>query len=126
MGEVKLNALQDNSRMLRSVLIDLAQTATIENSLQLGNKILDALEDVSKLHYKRVEQAPFVVLKSPDIPSILVETGFMTNPDEEKRLNNPQYQEKIAQALHQALNEYVSNQKHHYAVSKNRLLNRLT
>lgn len=99
LGGVELNSLQDRSPLLRSVLIDLAQTATIRDSLRLGNDMLDALDAISTLHYKHVEQAPFMVLKSPDIPSVLVETGFISNPKEEKRLTDPAYQQKIAEAL---------------------------
>jgi N-acetylmuramoyl-L-alanine amidase len=93
--------------MLRSVLVDLAQTATIQDSMRLGNKVLDALDNVSSLHYSQVERAPFVVLKSPDIPSILVETGFITNPFEEQRLSDAAYQEKLASALLQGIQAYV-------------------
>lgn len=106
LGEVELNELQDRSSLLRGVLIDLSQTATIRDSLRLGNKVLDALDNVSSLHYKYVEQAPFVVLKSPDIPSILVETGFISNPYEEARLANPIYQQKMAHALWQGIQRY--------------------
>jgi N-acetylmuramoyl-L-alanine amidase len=99
LGDVSLDALADQSLMLRSVLIDLAQTKTIQNSLHLGDIFLDALQHVTTLHYARTEQAPFAVLKSPDIPSVLVETGFLSNAEEEQRLNNVIYQEKIVQAL---------------------------
>jgi N-acetylmuramoyl-L-alanine amidase len=99
LGDVELNALQDRSPILRSVLIDLAQTATIQDSLRLGRNVLNALNDISALHYKHVEQAPFMVLRSPDIPSILVETGFISNPYEEKRLSDPGYQEELANAI---------------------------
>ena len=81
------------------MLVDLAQTATIKDSIRLGNKILSTLEQISPLHHAHVERAPFVVLKAPDIPSILVETGFITNPKEERRLTDPAYQEQIAYAL---------------------------
>jgi len=92
--------------VLRSVLIDMAQTATIRESLLLGNKLLNALDDISLLHSKRVEQAPFVVLKSPDIPSVLIETGFITNPYEEKRLSDPHYQQKVASAIYSGIKKY--------------------
>lgn len=107
LGGVELDALQDRSPLLRSVLIDLAQTATIRDSLFLGNKVLDALDNISSLHYKHVAQAPFVVLKSPDIPSILVEIGFITNLREEKRLANTLYQQRVAHALYEGINQYV-------------------
>lgn len=107
LGGVELDALKDRSPLLRSVLIDLAQTATIRDSLRLGNKVLDTLDDISSLHYKHVAQAPFVVLKSPDIPSILVETGFISNPWEENRLASAVYQRNVAQALYRGIEKYV-------------------
>jgi len=107
LGGVALNHLQDRDPMLRSVLVDLAQTATIQDSIRLGSKVLGALDSVSSLHYNHVERAPFMVLKSPDIPSVLVETGFITNPFEEKRLSDSGYQEKIAQALLDGIRLYL-------------------
>lgn len=107
LDDLPLNNLKDHSLMLRSVLIDLAQTATIRDSLKLGNRMLNALDDLSTLHYKKVEQAPFVVLKSPDIPSVLIETGFITNPDEEHHLRHPAYQDKLADAIWQGLRSYL-------------------
>lgn len=104
---INFDNLSDRSRMVRSVLIDLSQTATIRDSLRLGNKVLDALDRIASLHHNQVEQAPFVVLKSPDIPSILIETGFITNPDEELRLFNPRYQDKIADAVAQGVQAYI-------------------
>lgn len=107
LGQLDLRELGDQSVQLRSVLIDLAQTATITDSLRLGSSILDALDDITNLHYTRVEQAPFLVLKSPDIPSILVETGFLSNPKEEEKLRDPVYQTKIAQALFNGIRLYL-------------------
>lgn len=104
---IDFDQLKDRSRVLRSVLIDMAQTATIRDSLHLGNKVLDSLDRISALHHRQVEQAPFVVLKSPDIPSILVETGFITNPQEEMQLNNPYYQDKIAAAVSHGVQAYI-------------------
>lgn len=104
---VALNELTDRDPMLRSVLLDMSQTATIEESVRFGHHVLSALDDISSLHYQHVERAPFVVLKSPDIPSILVETGFITNPREEKRLNNPDYQDQIAEALMSGIKHYL-------------------
>lgn len=104
---VELNTLQDQSPMLRSVLIDLAQAATTQDSIRLGASVLNALENVSSLHYSHVERAPFLVLKSPDIPSVLVETGFLSNPKEEQRLADPKYQLKIARALREGIVQYV-------------------
>lgn len=107
LGGVELNALKDRSPMVRSVLIDLAQTATTRDSVLLGNKMLNALDKITPLHKLAVEQAPFMVLKSPDIPSVLVETGFISNPIEEKKLSDPNYQNAIAQALTHGINRYV-------------------
>lgn len=89
----------DKSYLVRSVLLDLSQTVTISQSLQVGYVLLSALKHVTTLHHNIVEQARFMVLKSPDIPSLLVETGFITNPREEDRLNSPGYQQKLASAL---------------------------
>jgi N-acetylmuramoyl-L-alanine amidase len=107
LGGIELQTLQDKSPMLRSMLIDLAQTVTIQDSLHFGNSILIALKKVTSLHYRHVEQARFVVLKSPDIPSILVETGFISHPQEEKRLADPLYQAKLADALASGILQYV-------------------
>ena len=104
---IDFDNLSDRSRMVRSVLIDLSQTATIRDSLRLGNRVLDALDRISSLHYKHVEQAPFVVLKSPDIPSILIETGFISNPQEEAKLRDPAYQDKLARAICQGVRIYM-------------------
>lgn len=98
--------LRDKSDMLRSVLIDLSQTATISSSLQLGGALLYQLGYVGNLHYRTVEQAPFMVLKSPDIPSVLVETGFLSNPQEQARLRNPFAQQQIAKAIAQGIMNY--------------------
>ena len=107
LGGVDLRELSDQSYLLRSVLIDLAQTATITDSMRLGKGILSNLRDVTRLHYSRVEQAPFMVLKSPDIPSILVEMGFISNAQEELRLNNENYQDELAQALFHGIRNYL-------------------
>lgn len=106
LGGVDLEELEDQSHVLRSVLIDLAQTSTTKDSLNLGTSLLKALDRVTSLHYTRVEQAPFMVLKSPDIPSILVETGFISNVKEEKRLRDKAEQNKIAMALFAGIRSY--------------------
>jgi N-acetylmuramoyl-L-alanine amidase len=92
-GGVSLN---DKSHMLRSVLLDLSQTATIGSSMQVGQDILSSLQPNVKLHHRTVEQAAFVVLKSPDISSLLIETGFLSNRYEEDNLKKVSYQKKIA------------------------------
>ncbi len=98
--------LADKTNLLKSVLINLSQTATIRASLRIGQRIIQSLDDVGRLHHRRVEQAAFVVLKSPDIPSLLVETGFISNPREERNLLNPAYQRRIASAITQGIHSY--------------------
>jgi len=103
---IDLNNIQDLDEQVRSVLIDLSQTATIGASLELGQNVIKQLGKITDLHHGMVEQAPFMVLKSPDIPSILVETGFISNPKEEVRLKTDEYQEKIAEALMAGIEVY--------------------
>ncbi len=103
---VAFNSLEDQSPLLRSVLIDLAQTVTDTDSLRLGGALLDEIDNVTLLHYRRVEQAPFMVLKSPDIPSVLVETGFISNPREESRLRDKNYQQKMAVSIFNGIRNY--------------------
>jgi N-acetylmuramoyl-L-alanine amidase len=95
-------------RYLAQTLLDLSQTATIDHSLRLGSAVLSELGRVNTLHKPRVEQASFAVLKAPDIPSILVETAFISNPDEEKRLNDDAYQDKLARALLTGIKRYFA------------------
>lgn len=84
---------------LKQTLLDLSQTATINDSLKLGKAVLGQLGGINHLHKGSVEQAGFAVLKSPDIPSILVETAFISNPDEERKLKDEDYQDKMATAI---------------------------
>jgi N-acetylmuramoyl-L-alanine amidase len=84
---------------LKRTLIDLSQTATINDSLKLGTAVLKEIGGVNRLHKPRVEQAGFAVLKAPDIPSILIETAFISNPEEERRLNDAAYQDKLVDAI---------------------------
>lgn len=100
--------LQDKSHLLKSVLINLSQAATIRSSLEIGNDLLATIKPIAKLHHDRVEQAAFVVLKSPDIPSLLVETGFLSNPREERKLRNQTYQNKLAYAIMLGIRHYFS------------------
>ncbi|GAA3897920.1 N-acetylmuramoyl-L-alanine amidase AmiB [Halomonas cibimaris] len=92
-------SLRDKDQVLRGVLLDLTMTATLNDSLTIGGQVLDQLGRINHLHKSRVEQAGFVVLKSPDIPSLLVETGFISNPTEEQRLAAPSHQESLAKAV---------------------------
>ena len=93
---------------VKEVLLDLSQTATISDSIKLGRAVLDELGDINALHKPRVEQAGFAVLKAPDIPSILVETAFISNPEEEKKLRRPHYQEQMAQAILAGIKRYFA------------------
>ena len=92
-------SIDDKDNVLASVLVDLQQTATLSASADLGTQVLTALGRVGRRHKRRIERAGFMVLKSPDIPSILIETGFLTNPSDAKRLSNPKHQEKVARAI---------------------------
>ena len=94
--------------VLARTLLDLSLTATISDSLKLGKAVLTELGDVNPLHKGSVEQAGFAVLKAPDIPSILVETAFISNPDEEKRLKDSAYQDRIATAILGGIKRYLS------------------
>ena len=103
-------SLTDKDDILASVLLDLSQTGTLEASSQLGGQVLSALGKISPLHLRKVQQAAFMVLRSPDIPSILVESGFISNPAEEQKLKTPAYQQYLAQALQRGILNYL--QKH--------------
>lgn len=93
---------------LARTLLDLSQTATISDSLKLAKHMLGELGEINDLHSGRVEQAGFAVLKSPDVPSVLVETAFISNPTEERRLNDPEYQEKMARAILGGIKRYFA------------------
>lgn len=99
--------LEDHEDMVKGVLVDLSMTATLTSSLDAGGKVLNELGGVAqRLHKKHVEQAGFAVLKRPDIPSILVETGFISNPKEARLLSGWRYQEKIASAVFRGVKSY--------------------
>ena len=105
-GGVSLDTKDMN---LARTLLDLSQTATINDSLKLGKFVLSKVGEVNTLHKGSVEQAGFAVLKSPDIPSILVETAFISNPDEERRLNDDDYQEKLTAAILAGVKKYFAS-----------------
>ncbi len=105
-GGVNLNG---KDHYLKQTLLDLSQTATINDSLKLGREVLAEIGDINHLHKNEVEQAGFAVLKSPDIPSILVETAFISNPDEEKKLRDTTYQDKMAEAMLAGIKRYFAN-----------------
>jgi N-acetylmuramoyl-L-alanine amidase len=93
---------------LARTLLDLSQTATINDSLKLGKDVLGELGRINTLHKPHVEQAGFAVLKAPDIPSILIETAFISNPEEEARLNDEAYQDRMAEAILKGIRRYFA------------------
>lgn len=99
-------SLPDADPVLASVLMDLSQNATINSSLDIGDYILGELGKVNKLHRRTVQQAGFIVLKSPDVPSILVETAYISNPDEERKLASSAHQKKLANAIYTGIKQY--------------------
>lgn len=101
-------SLEDKDNVLASVLLDLSQTASLEASIEVAEEVLGGLRHVGKLHKPRVEAAGFAVLKSPDIPSILVETAYISNPEEERKLLDPAHQSKIARSIMQGVQTYFS------------------
>ena len=101
--------LSDKDDQLASVLLELSQDHTIEQSMDVADDLLASLQSVNKLRSRRIEQAGFAVLKSPDIPSVLVETAFISNPKEEKRLRTTAYQDKIARALMKGVRAYFKD-----------------
>src|SRR5690606_20106194 len=92
--------------MLASVLLDLSMTGVIGASRTVGGAIVDRLHDVGRVHKREVQAANFLVLKAPDVPSVLVETAFISNPSEEKKLRDPAHQQRIAQALMAGVRTY--------------------
>ena len=92
--------------MLASVLLDLSQTGTIEASFEAGQEVLKNMKPLGNLHKQRVQQAGFVVLKSPDIPSILIETAYISNPREEQELRDASHQQDVAQAILNGIRNY--------------------
>jgi len=99
-----------NDSLLTSVLLDLSQTGTIETSLSLGNKVLHELKKIGSVHRPQVERARFVVLQSLGIPSILVETGFISNRREERKLNTWRYQQSVAKSILKGIKSYFQDQ----------------
>ena len=92
--------------VLAKTLLDLSQTATINDSLKLGRAVLGELGDINALHKASVEQAGFAVLKAPDIPSILVETAFISNPEEEQKLRSVRHQQRFAESIAAGIRRY--------------------
>ena len=104
-GGVELKNMDSH---VRRTILDLSQTATIDYSLRLGSAVLERLGAVNTLHKPQVEQASFAVLKAPDVPSILVETAFISNPEEERRLGDRQYQDQLARAILDGIRDYIA------------------
>jgi len=113
--------LGDKDETLAGVLVDLSMTATLSESLKVGSRVLKNLGRVNRLHKRDVEQAGFLVLKSPDMPSMLIEAGFISNPQEEKRLKDLAYQRKLAQQIANAIKDYfIENPPPNTTLSTNR------
>lgn len=103
-------SLEDKDNTLAAVLLDLSQSATMKASDDVANHVLDAMKRLGKTHKPHVERANFVVLRSPDVPSMLVETAFISNPAEEKKLNDPAHRNKLAAAIVEGVRDYFSVQ----------------
>ncbi|CAM3809067.1 N-acetylmuramoyl-L-alanine amidase [Polynucleobacter antarcticus] len=100
--------IKTQDKQVANLLLDMSTTAQIKDSLQVGNSILKQIGGFAPLHKPQVEQASFAVLKAPDIPSILIETAFISNPQEEARLNDDGYQDRIAEAILKGIKDYFS------------------
>jgi len=100
--------LSDKDDVLASILLDLSQTGTLELSSKLAQNVLNSLGKVSHLIHQDIQQAAFLVLKSPDVPSILIETGFLSNRNDEKKLNDPHYRRQLAIAIFNGIQNYFS------------------
>ncbi|EIJ48959.1 N-acetylmuramoyl-l-alanine amidase [Herbaspirillum sp. GW103] len=110
--------IKTHDRQLASVLLDLSTTAQINDSLRVGNAVLKEIGGINKLHKGMVEQAGFAVLKAPDIPSILIETAFISNPEEEAKLTDEHYQDKMADAILTGIRNYFARNP---PLAKNRM-----
>ena len=110
--------IRSKNQHLASVLLDLSTTAQINDSLKLAKSVLGEIGTINRLHKAQVEQAGFAVLKAPDIPSILVETAFISNPEEEARLSDENYQDQMADALMRGIRKYLLK---HPSLTRNRL-----
>lgn len=102
-------SIKDKDDQLASVLLDLSMNATLDSSLRVGEMILAEMGTVTKLHKKKVEQAGFAVLKSPDVPSLLIETGFISNPEDARQLSNSGFQDRLAGSIVRGLRNYFDN-----------------
>jgi len=100
-------SIDDKDPLLAKTLLDLSQSATVDDSIKLGNHVLKKVKRVNRLHKKHVEQAGFAVLKAPDIPSILIETAFLSNPTEEKNLRSQAFQNKLVMSIFKGIKSYL-------------------
>lgn len=110
--------IKTHDKQLASVLLDLSTTAQINDSLKLGKAVLREIGGINRLHKANVEQAGFAVLKAPDIPSILIETAFISNPEEEAKLTDENYQEQMANAILNGIRKYFAKNP---PLAKNRM-----
>ncbi|MSR15686.1 MAG: AMIN domain-containing protein [Gammaproteobacteria bacterium] len=119
--------LDDKDPQLRTVLLDLSQAATLDSSLNAASNVLNGLRRVGAVHRREVQSAGFMVLKSPDIPSLLVETAFISNPTEEQQLKSPVFHRQLAGAIRDGLKSYFKGQadpKQRYAAGRKHLVAR--
>lgn len=107
-GGMESVSVSDKDDQLASVLLDLSMTSSINTGIQVGSHILGGLKSITDLHKPQVEQAGFLVLKSPDVPSLLVETGFISNPGEEKKLKSSYFQKKLAKQIFNGVHRHFS------------------
>ena len=112
--------LDGKDQQLKTTLLDLSQSASLETSMEVADAVLTSLRRIGPLHFQRIQQAGFMVLKSPDIPSLLVETAFISNPDEEQRLRNQSFREKLAAAIRDGLMAYFDDRESKGRVASHR------
>ncbi len=105
-GGVSEVSLKDKDQQVAKVLLDLSMASTLETSLKIGEDILQEMGNITKLHKKQVEQANFLVLKSPDVPSLLIETGFISNPKEARNLTSSSFQKKLVKRIFNGIQNY--------------------
>ena len=111
--------LEDKNNILASVLLDLSQTANQSASEELGDALLKTLKEVGPLHHREVQRAGFMVLKSPDIPSVLIELGFLSNAKQEEKLSDPEYQYLLAKMIFKGIKQFLAQQPSHLYYERN-------
>lgn len=107
-------SIADKEDVLAGVLLDLSMSSTVNQSISFGREVLNELKKIGRVHSRRVEQAGFAVLKSPDVPSILVETAYITNPEEERLLRSDKHQNKIANAVLNGIRSYLAKNRGYF------------